>query len=133
MFVIGCQQKESAVIPSEGINEDIEWYSSLDSGLTVAKQKKKLLMVDFYTDWCGWCKKLDNETYKDPDVIQYSQKFVCVKIDGDKDKMSVSRYRVDAFPAIYFLDSDGNIISKVRGFRPAEEFLAEMKNVIRNK
>jgi thioredoxin-related protein len=41
-------------------------------------------MVDVYTDWCGWCKKLDKETYTDAAVVKVlSESYVSAKIKGD--------------------------------------------------
>src|SRR5271170_826891 len=49
------------------------WTHDLKAGLESAERfnnensgKTKYVMVDLYTDWCGWCKKLDKDTYTDP-------------------------------------------------------------------
>ena len=50
-------------------------WSELDPGLAEAKRAGKPLLVDVYTDWCGWCKRMDRTTYADPDEArrQYLQ------------------------------------------------------------
>ena len=63
-------------------------------------KEDKLVLVDFYTGWCGWCKKLDVETYKDPEVVALMNKyFYPVKFDAEqKTIMSFANkmYRFDA-------------------------------------
>jgi len=48
--------------------EKIEWLSMSEAQEKFAKEKRPIL-VDLYTDWCGWCKRLDATTYKDPEVV----------------------------------------------------------------
>lgn len=63
----------------------LEWHK-LDAGLHSAQTQDKHIMVDVYTDWCGWCKKLDKETYSDPAVRQVlAESYVSVKLKGDSD------------------------------------------------
>ena len=46
----------------------VDWQTDYDKSLAKAKEEKKLVMVDLYTDWCGWCKRLDKDTYSDKSV-----------------------------------------------------------------
>lgn len=47
-------------------------------------QTKKLYLIDFYTSWCGWCKKMDSETYQDPTVAKLLAKYyIPVKFDAE--------------------------------------------------
>ena len=65
--------------------EAISWGSDLDSALNSAESSGEPVMADFYTDWCGWCKKLDEDTYSDSKVNDLAGSFVCVKINADSD------------------------------------------------
>lgn len=45
---------------------------------------KKKVFLDLYTDWCGWCKKMDASTFKDPSIVQYmNDKYYAVKFDAE--------------------------------------------------
>lgn len=45
---------------------------------------KKKVFIDFTTGWCGWCKKMDATTFKDPNIIQYmNDKYYPVKFDAE--------------------------------------------------
>ena len=63
----------------------VDWEHNYDAGLERAKKDKKLVMVDMYTDWCGWCKKLDRDVYADAKVSEkLARNFVAVKINPEK-------------------------------------------------
>lgn len=111
---------------------EINWGSSLDEGLKSAKENNKPVMVDFYTDWCGWCKKLDQDTYSSTKIQSLADKFVCVKVDGDKDRANTSKYGIDGYPTIVFMDSSGKEIDRNVGYAGPEE-LADMMDGILKK
>jgi len=108
----------------------IDWKYNFQDALKLAKSQHKPIMVDFYTDWCGWCKKLDSDTYSDPKVKAAAEKFVCVKINAEKEQALTSKYAIAGFPTIVFLDRDGNLISKITGYLPPDKFLANMNKIL---
>jgi len=68
---------------SPSASGEVTWHK-FDDAIVTAKDQGKHIMVDVYTDWCGWCKKLDKETYTDPAVLQVlSESYVSAKIKGD--------------------------------------------------
>jgi len=65
-------------------NEQIKWMTWEQAIAASAKQQKKIF-VDVYTDWCGWCKKMDQTTFADPKVAAYMNKnFYNVKFDAEQ-------------------------------------------------
>jgi thiol:disulfide interchange protein len=86
-------------------------------------------MVDFYTDWCGWCKELDANTYTAREVIDESQHFVSVKVNAEKRTDLAQRYRVEGFPTILWVDSGGNELDRLPGYAESREFAQFMRDV----
>lgn len=110
--------------------ESLKWLGSYDEALSLAKDKNRPIMIDFYADWCGWCKRLDSDTYSDRSVIEKAQEFVSLKIDADVERGLSSRYKVSGLPTILFIDSAGREIHRVVGYRPAQGFLKEMDTAL---
>jgi thioredoxin-related protein len=109
---------------------EIRWVKSLDQALQQAKRANKLVMVDFYTDWCTWCKRLDRDTYTNDRVVQLSTQFVSVKVNAEKEGRSAAqRYGVNGFPTILFLTGGGEVAGKITGYRPPQPFADEMSRI----
>lgn len=110
----------------------IAWVESLDKAQQIAKKKNRVLMVDFWAEWCGPCKQMLNTTYKDKAVVARSKKFVPVLVDFDKNADLAKKYEVEALPTVLFLDSRGEkILLRVEGYRSASEFLKLMDQAMK--
>lgn len=108
----------------------VNWLASFDAAMATARDKNLPVMVDFYTDWCGWCKRLDSDTYVDGQVVAAARGFVSVKVNADVDRATATRYGITGFPTILFVDSMGNEIHRIVGYRPPQAFLAEMNQAL---
>lgn len=104
-------------------------WQSYEAGMAIARQEGKPVMIDFMASWCGWCKKLDQEVYTNPDVISVSRQFVPIKVDGDRRGDLTRTYRVTGYPTIVFLDSLGREVGRIPGYVPVPEFLQAMRRV----
>jgi thioredoxin-related protein len=79
-FFSGCnaQTPESKYDPN-----GIHWMS-FEEAVKLNDAKPKRIFIDTYTEWCGWCKKMDAATFKDPAVIKYmNDNFYAVKLDAE--------------------------------------------------
>lgn len=105
----------------------VKWQPSYDSAVSNAKATHRLLMVDFYTDWCGWCKKLDKDTYESDAVAGRSQAFVPVKVNAEKEGVATAKkYHVTGYPTILFLKPSGEVAWKIVGYMPPADFAKQM-------
>ena len=63
LFIIGFTLNTS-------VQEKVNWLS-FEKAIEINKTNPKPLLVSIYTDWCGWCKKMYNETYTNPIIAKY--------------------------------------------------------------
>jgi thiol:disulfide interchange protein len=131
MLLLAAQMFAScAKETAEEAASEVTWLTSYDEAITAAKKNKQPVMIDFYADWCGWCKRLDSDTYVHKDVVMLAQDFVSLKLDADAEKDLSSRYKVVGLPTILFIDAGGNEIHRVVGYRPPEDFVKEMYSAL---
>ncbi|GIW92351.1 MAG: hypothetical protein KatS3mg110_0392 [Pirellulaceae bacterium] len=94
-----------------------------EKGLAEAKAQQKPAMLFVTTTWCGWCKKLAKESFRDEEIRRLlTDHFVCVIVDGDTEKQAVGQLNVRGYPHVIFVDSEGHRVSECRGYVPKEEF-----------
>ena len=116
---------------------EVKWEKNYDDGLAQAKKESKLVMVDVYTDWCGWCKKLDKDVYTQKEVgDKLAKDFVAIKLNPEKsakNKKIVSGFGVQGFPTILFLNADGKEIGRIGGYVPADKFVKQLDEISKKK
>jgi thiol:disulfide interchange protein len=111
----------------------VAWEHDLPAALNRAgSEGKKVVMVDFYTDWCGWCKKLDDTTFADPAVSSTLKGLVSVKLDAERGgRADAERYNVEGFPTVLFLDAKGSEVARIPGYLPPGEFLEQLNEILK--
>jgi thioredoxin-related protein len=136
-------------------NQHINWTNMSDALAKSEKTRKKIL-VDFYTDWCGWCKRMDKATYEDPRVIAMINKhFIAVKFNAESEgpiKYKGVDYALQAqgirsthalatklldgqmgYPTTTFLNLDHSRIQNIPGYIEAGEMISILKYFGENK
>jgi thiol:disulfide interchange protein len=101
----------------EAAEGGINWQHDLDTALEMAKADRKLVVVDVYTDWCGWCKKMDEAIYSDRLVVNLSYREVFLKLDaedGGQGQRFARAMGVKGYPTTIVLDQAGYIQSPER-------------------
>jgi thioredoxin-related protein len=99
--------------------------------LAKAKAENKIVMIDFFTDWCKWCVELDKKVYTVDEVANFAnEKQVNWKIDAEKGEgiELAKKFGVSGYPTVLFVNGDGEEIDRIVGYFPAKEFLALMKD-----
>ena len=134
----GCTKKQPTTLANE--NKEIEWMTITEAE-KAAKKKPKKIMIDVYTDWCGWCKRMDASTFKNPVVAGYVNKnYYAVKLNAERADSILFRgknYRLKgnanelavellggrmSYPTIVLLDEQQELIQALPGFQDAAKF-----------
>lgn len=119
-----CSRSESSAGTIASGNGIAFSTGGFDEALARARAEKRLLLVDVYTDWCGWCKKLDREVFADGRVGAAAKDLVAVKVNAEKGGEEIARrYRVRGYPTILFLDGAGEVVERVDGYVDASEMV----------
>ena len=96
------------------------------------------MLVDVYTDWCGWCKKMDREVYGHPQVQQLlAASFELVKLNAESANLITNgtnqewakMLRVEGYPTIMVYDKRFQLISRFSGYREPEKFIRYLKYI----
>ena len=103
-------------------------HISFDEALKAAKQENKLVFIDFYTDWCGPCKKMANEVFPQKMVGDFmNEKFVNLKFNAEKEgKELAARYKVSAYPTFVILDTEGKVVGELKGSMDGQTFIQKL-------
>lgn len=141
---------KAAVSAAAVDGDEIKWYS-WDEAVALSAKKPRKMFIDVYTDWCGWCKKMDASTFKDKDVVAYINKnFYPVKFDAEqkediKYKEHTLKYQPSAgrrgvhelavalldgrlsYPSYVYLDENQDRITISPGYKEAPAILKELQ------
>ena len=116
-----------ALFVSQGISAEsstgkIKWHG-FDDGLKLADSNKKYAFVEVYTDWCSYCKMMEEVTFQDASVLKELKKdFVSIKLNAESEtalkwqgqdytqKSLADTWGVYSFPTLLFLKANGDIV-----------------------
>ena len=87
----------------------------------------KPVIVDFWAEWCGPCRKLG--PILDEISVEYGEKVNVVKVNVDDNPSIAAEYGITSIPAVY-LFKDGEVMSTVIGAKPKQFFEKEFADVL---
>ena len=122
--------------------ESKAWFE-FEKGIQLAGEQDKHIVIDFFTDWCKWCKVMDKETFSVPEVESYLfENFVPIRINAESttDKVTfqgktfsyrelTSAFKVSGFPSIAFLTPESELITVIPGYIKKDMFLNILKYI----
>lgn len=131
-----------------GLNaQEVAWMSWEEAAqLAASEARPKKIFIDVYTDWCGWCKRMDKDTFQNSEVAAYmSENFYMVKLDAEqKDPIEFEGKTFTfvpsgrrgyhqlaaallqgrlSYPTVVFLDENMKMLSPVPGYQRPDAFL----------
>lgn len=121
-------------------SQQINWVS-IEKAQELGKTTPRKVFIDVYTDWCGYCKKMDRTTFAEEEVVNYvNENYYAVKLNAESNKKIkfngknmteayLARYlRVSGYPTIVFVDEEFKNIQPFPGYKTASQF----KRILRN-
>ena len=122
----------------------IEWMS-IEEAEQAAQQEPRPVLIDVYTDWCGWCKRMDAQTFQHPGIAAYvNENYYAVKMDGEeKESIQFQGEQFDyvargrrgyhelpaqllngklSYPTVVFLNQELEVIQPVPGYQGPKAF-----------
>mgnify|MGYP002783613987 CR=1 FL=1 len=140
-FMLGDEKKSDA----NKKEKSLPW-NTITEGLKLAAAENKPLLVDFYTDWCSWCKVMDEKTYAHHEVVKTLQSsFVLAKFNPEKAadfefqgkkitaKEFAKRIGVNGYPTTAFLKPDGSLIDAPAGYIEFSRFNTMLSFIVSKK
>jgi thioredoxin-related protein len=131
----------ATAVPDEGT---VQWMT-FEQAVEKSKVEKRKIFIDVYTDWCGWCKVMDKNTFSEPKIAKIlNEEFYAVKFDAEQRADVVFNGRTFKFvpsgnkgyhelaaalmnnklsyPTVVFLSDNFGMITPVPGYQKPEEF-----------
>ena len=110
--------------------EQRQWLTSVDEALSQAQEHDQRILVDLYADWCGWCKRLEEEVFSTPTFLSFVEDFVLLRVDtedGGEGSRLQRRYGAYSLPTTLVIDPSKAMIAEVKGFAPAPQYIASIQ------
>lgn len=130
-------------------SQNVAWVSLQEAQQRAGAEQKKV-MIDIYTNYCAWCKVMDQRTFSDPEVVQYlNDYFLAVRFNAEEEQAlvfkgkSYNRVRNGrkiyhelalefmrgrlSYPTIVFLDEQLNLIQPIPGYQDASQYIKVLR------
>ncbi len=109
----------------------VDWQTDWQQTLKVAAEKKQPVLIDFYTDWCPHCKRLDAITFSDARVSEYFNKenYALIKINPEKDIEAENKFKVYSYPTFVIFKPDGVELDRMLGFKYPDELIKSLEDL----
>lgn len=105
-------------------------WNDYTPGMALAEKEGKSIFLYFHADWCGYCRKLKNETFKDDRIKAYlNDNFVSISVDTDKRQKLAEQWGVRGLPTLWFLESDGKKVNSLPGFVDADQLYSILQYI----
>lgn len=118
-------------------------WMSYETGMELARDMGKPVVIDFYTSWCRWCRVMDKETFKNEKVASYlNEHFISIKLNAEQTTGSLKyggktytpaqlarAFKLTGYPSIAYLNGQGELIYVDGGFKKPEQFMVNLKYI----
>ena len=109
------------------------WTKSVAAAQKAAKADNKMIFVDLFAQWCGWCHKFEADVYPTDQFQKATSKMVLLRLDtedGAHGTAFAQRYQISSLPTFVVLNHDMTVIGLIRGYAPAPDFVKMLDGTI---
>jgi len=108
--------------------QDVRWRPDYSAARKEAAATGKPLLLDFGSESCLWCRKLDATTFRDRAIVELvNEKFVPVKVDGERDQRLAQSVGVEAFPTLAIVTAEGRIVARHEGYADVPKMMSLLR------
>lgn len=104
--------------------------NDLNQLLKQASEENKLIFIDAYTDWCGWCKELDKKVFSTQEISDLMNRYyIPIKIEMEQDSIGVMlarKYAIRGFPTAIILNGQGELVNLIDGYSERSDYAKRM-------
>lgn len=111
--------------------QDVSWRTDYNTVRREAKEKNRPILLDFTTENCFWCNKLETTTYRDPAVLKLmNERFIPLKLDAQQNPQLTEALRIQSFPTLILAAPDGKILGSMEGYLEAPRLLVNLQHAL---
>ena len=109
--------------------DTINWRS-YEEGMVLSKVEKKKVFLHFYADWCGFCRKMADTTFRDSSLINFlNDNFMPIMVNTDKEPQTAGNYGVSGLPTTILLTERGEPIITLPGYIATDPLMSMLKEI----
>jgi thioredoxin-related protein len=117
MFLRAADSKKAA----------LKWETDLNKAHELALETNKPMLLVFGAEWCHYCKKLEQTTLTNPELVRYiDANFIAVHIDADEQERVAEILEVKGLPCTIVLSPDADLLGRITGFKQPSAFYEEL-------
>jgi thioredoxin-related protein len=125
-----------ATQPDGAEHGKLTWFTgSFDDLVREATKSNRVIFIDFWTTWCVWCKRLDQDTFTNDAVAATMKDVLCYSVDAESQEGAplARRFAANGYPLLIFLDPDGSLRDRISGYLPPDRFQTEVERIKRGE
>jgi thiol-disulfide isomerase/thioredoxin len=106
------------------------WSRDVAAARKQAQAENKLILVDLYAEWCGWCKVLERDVFSAPAFRDYAKQFVLLQVDvedGAEGSRLQARFDAGSLPTTLILDGKMALVGRISGFSPTPLYITKIQ------
>tara|TARA_R110002111_G_scaffold262613_1_gene339453 strand:- start:37286 stop:38098 length:813 start_codon:yes stop_codon:yes gene_type:complete len=110
--------------------EEIKWQTDLKRAAQQARTEEKAMLIQIGATWCGFCHKMEKETYQDPRVIRHVNScFIPIRVDADQHAELVEAIGISGLPTTAIITPQLKIVKKISGYVAAQEMEGHLNKI----